>query len=72
MAEFWLMIFGIGAAVFFVGRAIARRMFKPKTALIVLGLACAAAIPFSGEIGLAWGVAVACCVIDLLVSTKPV
>lgn len=72
MGEFWLLMFAIGAGVFFVGRAIARRMFKPKAALIVLGVACTVTAFMSGEVGISFGIAAVCCVIDLLVSTKPV
>jgi Na+-translocating ferredoxin:NAD+ oxidoreductase RnfE subunit len=72
MVEFWALMVGIGAVVFFIGRAIARRLFKPKAALVVLGGACTLVALTSGEIGIAFGLAAVCCVIDLLVSTKPV
>ena len=62
----------IGAVVFFVGRAIARRVFKPKGAALALMLVCTVVAFMSGEVGFAFGIAAICCVVDLLVSTKPV
>lgn len=72
MGEFWLLMFAIGLVLYVVAKAIARRFFQPKTAIIVAMLLCACFLLMSGDVQVGVGIALACGVVDLLRTSKPV
>ena len=61
-----------GVPLYLLLKAIARRLLKPKPAIVLAAIAAAALCPFIGDYVMAGVVAVVSAVVDLLRSTKAV